>query len=526
MGLISKTAIMKWHPSNKKWYEDRGYIYTKMRDEFEVKVEDLSDGSSVYVEIRCDKCGKILRNIQWYTYKNHLHEDDKYYYCNKCVKSIYSVKTKIENMINNGEISFGYWLIKNLSLKRAISILARWDYNLNDYNPNEITYGSTMNIWLKCSRGLHSSELKNINSFTNSFNKFGNSNILDCDKCNSFEQWCYDNMPKEKAKEILNRWDYELNNKKPSEISFSPKDKYWFKCPKNIHPSELKPIKDFIKGHNGSLDCTMCNSFAQYGYDNIDGDFLSKYWDWERNEELGIDPWKLPKSCIKKVYIFCQEKSYHNSYSVTCANFTNGYRCPFCANKSGKVHRFNSLGWLYPQVFNIWSEKNEKSPHDYSCGSNQYIWWECLDEKHEDYYRNIRDSKFCGFRCPSCSFSKGEKSIEDYLKINKFIENIDYIPQMEFEGLIGLGNGNLSYDFYLPQYNLLIEYQGEQHEKFIKWFHGTKKNFEKQQEHDRRKQEYADNHNIKLLSIWYYDYDNIEEILNRKLNPDKIKRVI
>ena len=92
-----------------------------------------------------------------------------------------------------------------------------------------------------------------------------------------------------------------------------------------------------------------------------------------------------------------------------------------------------------------------------------------------------------------------------------------YKPQKEYDGLLGLGNGNLSYDFYLPSYNLLIEYQGGQHEKYIKGFHKTKNDFIIQQEHDRRKKQYAEDNNIKLLPIWYWDFDNIEEILDKEL---------
>lgn len=84
--------------------------------------------------------------------------------------------------------------------------------------------------------------------------------------------------------------------------------------------------------------------------------------------------------------------------------------------------------------------------------------------------------------------------------------------------MIGLGNGSLSYDFYLPDYNLLIECQGEQHEHYCKGLHKTKKGFERQLEHDKRKREYAKQHNIKLLEIWYYDIDNIENILVKELN--------
>lgn len=114
--------------------------------------------------------------------------------------------------------------------------------------------------------------------------------------------------------------------------------------------------------------------------------------------------------------------------------------------------------------------------------------------------------------CGCSSLSKGETQIENYLKCN----NIIFENQKKFDDLLGIGNGNLSYDFYLPQYNLLCEIQGIQHEKPVKYF-GGKEKFEYQQEHDRRKREYAKSHGYRLLEIWYYDFDNIEEILNREL---------
>lgn len=122
-----------------------------------------------------------------------------------------------------------------------------------------------------------------------------------------------------------------------------------------------------------------------------------------------------------------------------------------------------------------------------------------------------------GKGCPSCSSSKGEKKIEEILKN----ENINYTIQKTFDGLVGVGNTKIRYDFYLPKHNLLIEYQGIQHEKPID-FSGRGEDFaikcfENQQEHDNRKREYAKKNNIKLLEIWYYDFDNIENILKSHL---------
>lgn len=34
------------------------------------------------------------------------------------------------------------------------------------------------------------------------------------------------------------------------------------------------------------------------------------------------------------------------------------------------------------------------------------------------------------------------------------------------------------------------------------------------------KRQYAKAHNIKLLEIWYWDFDNIEEILNKNIKGE------
>lgn len=59
--LISKIVKTKWSPNNKNYYIEKGYTFTKMRDEFEVKVEDLKPTSHVIVEYTCDYCNKPLK---------------------------------------------------------------------------------------------------------------------------------------------------------------------------------------------------------------------------------------------------------------------------------------------------------------------------------------------------------------------------------------------------------------------------------------------------------------------------------
>jgi len=123
--------------------------------------------------------------------------------------------------------------------------------------------------------------------------------------------------------------------------------------------------------------------------------------------------------------------------------------------------------------------------------------------------------------CPICNSPLGEKKIASYL--NQY--NIEYIPQKSYDNLVGVANGLLSYDFYLPKYNKLIEFQGEQHEHPVEYF-GGEEQFKIQQEHDKRKREYAKQHNINLLEIWYYEIDEIETILENELELESVETVI
>lgn len=192
--------------------------------------------------------------------------------------------------------------------------------------------------------------------------------------------------------------------------------------------------------------------------------------------------------------------------------------CPLCSNKSSankrtKTHEkfINELKNINPDIEVLGKYINNHTKIKCKCRLCGFIWY------------GIPNDMICKDHtgCPNCNISKGEKRIKEYLQTN----HIDYISQKKYEGLLGVGNGLLSYDFYLPTYNLLIEYQGEFHDGSINTGFQTPKKFVTQQEHDRRKREYAMNNNIELFEIWYWDYDNITKILNKKLNNNNIKKL-
>ena len=341
--------------------------------------------------------------------------------------------------------------------------------------------------------------------------------------CNSYEK-SFAYYIQQELKEPLNKyWAWEENNKlgiNPYLATYQSNKKVYIKCDKvDYHGSYLTSLNNFYNGNR----CPYCNSFAshkvhpkdsfaQWLIDTYGEDAIKKYW----SDKNTLDPFKLSPQSNKNVWLYCQEKDYHNDnggYFIRISSFYSGSRCGFC--HTSKTHPKDSFGSLYPEKAKYWSKNNNKSPYEVFPYSNKKYKFIC-EECGKEFERSLLhlNQTDIGVFCKECNSSQLETKTKNVLKDY----NIDYKTQVEYEDLLGLGNGNLSYDFYLPDYNLLIECQGEQHERFVKGFHETKKDFEKQLEHDKRKKQYAKEHNINLLEIWYYDIDNIEDILLEKLN--------
>ena len=197
----------------------------------------------------------------------------------------------------------------------------------------------------------------------------------------------------------------------------------------------------------------------------------------------------------------------HTWYSTPNNLLSAGEGCPQCgilksAKKRSKTHDdfISDMKILHPKIDILGQYINAKNK----------LLCRCKECNHE--WMGIPTNLLQGQGCPKCNKPKGEIQIENFLIRN----NIDYISQHTFDNLLGINSGQLSYDFYLPKYNCLIEYQGKQHYKPIIHFGGIKQ-FHIQQEHDKRKREYAKVHDIDLLEIPYWDFENIEIILQSRL---------
>jgi hypothetical protein len=114
-----------------------------------------------------------------------------------------------------------------------------------------------------------------------------------------------------------------------------------------------------------------------------------------------------------------------------------------------------------------------------------------------------------GRRCPNCNKSKGELLVESVL----FDASIDFEKEVEFDDL--KDTNKLSFDFFIPLTNTLIEYQGVQHYRPIELF-GGEYQFTIQQKHDDLKRAYAKKNDYMLIEIPYTEdsYSKVKSFLS------------
>ena len=97
--ILSKEAEVQWQRRNIKHYKEKGYVYTAIGDYFNVRIEDLSQGSHVAIQVSCDSCGeKSNRPYKQVLAQRGKNEYDDLDYCTKCAKS----KSKKTNLKNYG----------------------------------------------------------------------------------------------------------------------------------------------------------------------------------------------------------------------------------------------------------------------------------------------------------------------------------------------------------------------------------------------------------------------------------------
>lgn len=203
-------------------------------------------------------------------------------------------------------------------------------------------------------------------------------------------------------------------------------------------------------------------------------------------------------NCDTQVKIICP---IHGEFEQTPYNHLKG-ECFSCSRKNiGNKKRLDGKDFIER------ASKIHNNKYDYSFV--KYINVDTLIKiicpNHGEFKQTPDKHLYANQGCPRCKSSKGENEIIIFFENN----NIQYKHQKKFNNC--KYKNILPFDFYLPKYNLCIEYDGKQHYESIKHFGGNEE-FEKRKIKDKIKTKYCKKNGIKLIRIKYNE--NIEEKLN------------
>ena len=267
--------------------------------------------------------------------------------------------------------------------------------------------------------------------------------------------------------------------------------------------------------NNGGDYCNKCKGI-KIANTTINKDLDTK---WQRIENVSKQMgYKLIST--KEDYVGTSNKikyecKKHGVKESIIVNFLNLHGCIDCAYEKRANRTKNSI----EKVVNIVESVNNNkllNPHEYINAHTRNLIIKCGCCEDGEFTTSFINYKKGQNRCIRCSrsMSKNEKRIEDFLKSL----NIEYKYEKTFPDC--RDEKVLPFDFYLTQYNLCIEFDGEQH--FNDHMYSTFStlpyvNLEYVQKHDKIKTEYCKNKNINLLRISYLEENNIEKIITNEL---------
>ena len=415
-------------------------------------------------------------------------------------------------------------------------IASEWNYKRNgNLRPDMVTCGANKKVWwVQYDKSPITGKMVTLEweAYVNSRAMKGETNPF---KLNRKILKGYNDLATIRP-DLAKEWNYEKNGDlKPDIIGCGYKKSVWWvqydKSPVTGETMALEwkasVVNRAIKGLGNPY---KTGQKVLKGYNDLSAlcpDIASE-WNYERNGNLKPD--MVTCGTNKKVWWVQYDKSPVTGevialeWKASIVNRVKGAQNPI---KIGRLllKGYNDLASLRPDLALEWDYKQNGNlkPDMVTCGLNKKVWWtqKVRDEKTGDIveykWKSSIFGRVKGNGNPYLTIYKGEEYIKKYLQKN----NISFNAQQKFSDLLGTGDGQLSYDFSIPDEKygyILIEYNGIQHYESVEYW-GGEAAFKKQKEHDKRKRDYAKKHGYKLITIKYtYDtYESVEEYLDKEL---------
>ena len=203
----------------------------------------------------------------------------------------------------------------------------------------------------------------------------------------------------------------------------------------------------------------------------------------ERARKIHGDKYDYSKSEYKgtteKLCIICPE---HGEFWKTPSAHMLGQGCPKCSG------HYIDTEYFKERAIAVHGDKYDYSLVEYKSASEKV---KIICPQH-GVFEQMPFTHLSGAGCPICNQSHLENDVMKLLKR----QNIQFIPQKSFDWLIY--KGKMYLDFFLPEYGVAIECQGEQHFEASEFF-GGEEAFIETQKRDEKKEKLCNEHSIAVL---------------------------
>ena len=278
-------------------------------------------------------------------------------------------------------------------------VAAQWDNEKNSpLTPSDVVAGSNKKYWWRCDKGPDHVWEAAVTQRT-----YGGSGC----PCCAGQKASVTNSLAVLYPDVAAEWDYERNDRSPSEVTAGSNRKYWWVCDEG--PDHRWEAVVVSRTHDGR-GCPCCVNQKVSVTNSLAALFpnLAQEFDSEKN---GVTPdeviagsnkrfwWRCRKRCD-----ICGEDAGH-SWSTTANEraYHDRTGCPFCAGR--KVGPHDSLAHRYPELAVEWDfDRNRITPDRIAPFSNKPCYWTCAKGPDHKWKALPNGRQRSG--CPCCANKK------------------------------------------------------------------------------------------------------------------------
>lgn len=366
----------------------------------------------------------------------------------------------------------------------------QWSIN-NKFKLDELYQNSSKKCEFKCDICLHLFEMK-INDVVDR-NRWcpycANQKLCDLDEC----IMCFEKSFAFSFNSEFVTWNTTLNDLTPRQVTSGSGKSMFFDCKKCKHAFK-RVVKDFKKSSTGCSYCAskiLCDINCKICLDkSFASDIKSKFL-------KNVDPRTILKYS-NVVHEFSCECGH--DFTMEISKVSNGHWCQYCCNPPKLLCDNNECKQCEDKSFASnpkslhWNYKlNKLTPRQVFKNSNDKFYFTCeiCNFDFDTALHHVADNKWC----PKC-VNKTELKLNNWL--TEYFKNVKVQKNLKFNNTYRL------YDFYLPEFNLLIELDGRQHfEQVRNWTP-----IEETIQNDSDKDELALDNGYHLIRIYQEDVYN------------------